>query len=96
MYFDGIVFERPIGDPVASNIYLVSVCGMDFAGRQHDVDDIRKYVTNWYVLSSLSLSLSLFLSLSLSLSLSLWQLQQEESVSFDWWGTQGPFRWTVC
>ena len=29
------------------NIKLVSVTGIDFAGRIHDVGDIRYYISNW-------------------------------------------------
>ena len=34
------------GSP-AGPIWLASVCGVDLAGRKHDVDDVKAYITNW-------------------------------------------------
>ncbi|KAL6073661.1 SRR1 domain-containing protein [Balamuthia mandrillaris] len=31
----------------SNNMFLVSVCGMDFAGREHDIMDIKRYIKNW-------------------------------------------------
>jgi len=45
--FDGQTINREPGDKLEDNIYLVSVCGHDFAGRRHDVMDTTKYITNW-------------------------------------------------
>lgn len=47
MEFDGRVINRDVRDTWPENIKLVSVTGVDFAGRIHDVDDIRTYVRNW-------------------------------------------------
>eukprot|EP01121_Diplochlamys_sp_Union-15-3_P018685 TRINITY_DN6862_c0_g1_i2.p1 TRINITY_DN6862_c0_g1~~TRINITY_DN6862_c0_g1_i2.p1 ORF type:complete len:375 (-),score=77.43 TRINITY_DN6862_c0_g1_i2:98-1108(-) len=47
MYFDGKVINRNPGDAVEDNIFLVSVCGHDFAGRKHDYEDTTKYIKNW-------------------------------------------------
>lgn len=44
--FDGNVINRTPQEQ-AGLIYLISVCGPDFAGRAHDIDDIRRYITNW-------------------------------------------------
>ncbi|KAH3756505.1 DNA mismatch repair protein MutS [Pelomyxa schiedti] len=44
--FDGRVIERMPGTEIGT-IFLVSVCGMDFACRDHDIDDIHHYITNW-------------------------------------------------
>jgi len=45
--FNGKVVNREVGDKTTNNIYLVSVCGMDFAGRKHDVMDVTRYIANW-------------------------------------------------
>jgi hypothetical protein len=47
MEFDGQVIPRDLHEPWPNNIRLVSVTGIDFAGRIHDVDDICGYVVNW-------------------------------------------------
>jgi hypothetical protein len=47
MEFDGRVISRSLNERWPHNIKLVSVTGVDFAGRIHDVDDIRTYVLNW-------------------------------------------------
>jgi hypothetical protein len=47
MEFDGQVIPRDPKESWPNNIQLVSVTGIDFAGRIHDVDDILRYVSNW-------------------------------------------------
>jgi hypothetical protein len=47
MEFDGQVIPRDLHEPWPNNIQLVSVSGIDFAGRIHDVEDILGYVLNW-------------------------------------------------
>jgi len=47
MEFDGRKIPRSPNEQWSHCIKLVSVTGIDFAGRIHDVDDIRTYVTNW-------------------------------------------------
>mmetsp|Transcript_47242 Transcript_47242/g.106116 ORF Transcript_47242/g.106116 Transcript_47242/m.106116 type:complete len:380 (+) Transcript_47242:3-1142(+) len=47
MRFDGRVVPREVGDPIASRIHLVSVCGIDFASRVHDHVDLTNYIKNW-------------------------------------------------
>ncbi|CAF2984868.1 unnamed protein product [Rotaria sp. Silwood2] len=47
MEFDARLIPRVPQDQWPHRIKLVSVTGIDFAGRIHDVDDIRTYVTNW-------------------------------------------------
>eukprot|EP00931_Biecheleriopsis_adriatica_P102078 TRINITY_DN77101_c0_g1_i1.p1 TRINITY_DN77101_c0_g1~~TRINITY_DN77101_c0_g1_i1.p1 ORF type:complete len:647 (-),score=156.53 TRINITY_DN77101_c0_g1_i1:155-2095(-) len=47
MRFDGRVNERNIGDPASGRIYLISVCGIDFASRVHDHFDLTSYIKNW-------------------------------------------------
>jgi len=47
MEFDGQVISRKLNESWPHNIKLVSVTGIDFAGRIHDIDDIRTYITNW-------------------------------------------------
>lgn len=47
MRFDGKVIGRSEGEAAAERIYLVSVCGIDFAARAHDFADITGYITNW-------------------------------------------------
>ncbi|HXF29119.1 MAG TPA: hypothetical protein VN457_04655, partial [Chlamydiales bacterium] len=44
--FDGNVIHRNAGEEIG-DVRLVSVCGADFAGREHDVGDILEYITNW-------------------------------------------------
>jgi len=46
MDFDAKVINREVGDPVAGNTYLVSVSGIDFAARKHDILDIKRYIWN--------------------------------------------------
>ncbi|CAF0790559.1 unnamed protein product [Adineta ricciae] len=47
MEFDGKVIPRELKDDWPDRIKLVSVTGIDFAGRKHDVNDIRCYIRNW-------------------------------------------------
>ncbi|CAF1401959.1 unnamed protein product [Adineta steineri] len=47
MEFDARLITRELKDQWPSRIKLVSVTGIDFAGRIHDVNDITTYVTNW-------------------------------------------------
>jgi hypothetical protein len=47
MEFDAQIKHRELSERWPHNIKLVSVTGVDFAGRIHDVDDIRSYVLNW-------------------------------------------------
>lgn len=47
MRFDGKIINRVAGDKRAGLIYLVSVCGIDFAARVHDYMDIVTYVSNY-------------------------------------------------
>ncbi|CAF5161145.1 unnamed protein product, partial [Rotaria sp. Silwood1] len=41
------ILSRSLDDNWPNLIKLVSVTGIDFAGREHDVDDITTYITNW-------------------------------------------------
>eukprot|EP00930_Biecheleria_cincta_P041042 TRINITY_DN28116_c0_g1_i1.p1 TRINITY_DN28116_c0_g1~~TRINITY_DN28116_c0_g1_i1.p1 ORF type:complete len:779 (-),score=139.50 TRINITY_DN28116_c0_g1_i1:56-2308(-) len=47
MKFDGQVLGREIGDETSGMVYLISVCGIDFASRVHDHLDLTTYITNW-------------------------------------------------
>jgi hypothetical protein len=47
MEFDGKIISRKLNDDWPNRIKLVSVTGIDFAGRKHDVGDILYYVSNW-------------------------------------------------
>ncbi|CAF4688932.1 unnamed protein product [Rotaria sp. Silwood1] len=47
MEFDARIISRVTQEKWPHRIKLVSVTGIDFAGRIHDVDDICTYVTNW-------------------------------------------------
>ena len=47
MEFDGKVIHRDLQEQWPHYIKLVSVTGIDFAGRIHDIDDIRTYILNW-------------------------------------------------
>ncbi|CAF1282998.1 unnamed protein product [Rotaria sordida] len=47
MEFDARIISREPQEEWPHRIRLVSVTGIDFAGRIHDVDDIRTYVKNW-------------------------------------------------
>ncbi|CAF3503841.1 unnamed protein product [Rotaria sp. Silwood1] len=47
MEFDARIISRVLQEDWPHRIKLVSVTGIDFAGRIHDVNDIRTYVTNW-------------------------------------------------
>ena len=47
MEFDARVIKRELNDKWPGLIKMVSVTGIDFAGRKHDVDDIRVYISNW-------------------------------------------------
>ena len=45
--FDAKIVPRETNDKAAGRVMLVSMCGVDFAGRRHDVDDIRVFIRNW-------------------------------------------------
>ncbi|CAF3550286.1 unnamed protein product [Rotaria sp. Silwood1] len=47
MEFDARIIPRVTQEDWPHRIKLVSVTGIDFAGRIHDVDDICTYVKNW-------------------------------------------------
>ncbi|CAM4940145.1 unnamed protein product [Rotaria socialis] len=47
MEFDAKVISRNLEDKWPNRIKLVSVTGIDFAGRKHDVGDILYYLSNW-------------------------------------------------
>ncbi|CAF4184924.1 unnamed protein product [Rotaria sp. Silwood2] len=47
MKFDAKILPRSLDEYWPNNIKLVSVTGIDFAGRQHDAKDITTYITNW-------------------------------------------------
>ncbi|CAF3834034.1 unnamed protein product [Rotaria sp. Silwood1] len=47
MKFDAKISPRSLQDDWPNRIKLVSVTGIDFAGREHDVDDITTYIRNW-------------------------------------------------
>jgi len=47
MRFDGRSIGREAGQNPAGKIFLVSACGIDFAGREHDSGDIARYIKNW-------------------------------------------------
>ncbi|CAF5190027.1 unnamed protein product, partial [Rotaria sp. Silwood1] len=47
MEFNARIISRATQEKWPHRIKLVSVTGIDFAGRIHDVDDICTYVTNW-------------------------------------------------
>jgi hypothetical protein len=47
MEFDAKIISRSMNEDWPNRIKLVSVTGIDFAGRKHDVNDILYYVTNW-------------------------------------------------
>jgi len=47
MEFDAKIIRRELNETWPHKIKLVSVTGVDFAGRIHDVDDIRTYLSNW-------------------------------------------------
>ncbi|CAF0806763.1 unnamed protein product [Rotaria sordida] len=47
MEFDGQVIPRKLEKTWPNRIKLVSVTGIDFAGRKHDIQDIYTYLTNW-------------------------------------------------
>ncbi|CAF2853081.1 unnamed protein product [Rotaria sp. Silwood2] len=47
MEFDAKVISRSMDEDWPNRIKLVSVTGIDFAGRKHDVNDILHYVSNW-------------------------------------------------
>jgi len=48
-----IIRRKPSPDDWAHNIYCVSQPGVDFAGRNHDDEDIYRYVQNWKTLYTL-------------------------------------------
>ncbi|CAF4729914.1 unnamed protein product [Rotaria sp. Silwood1] len=47
MEFDAQVIPRKLEEEWPNRIKLVSVTGIDFAGRKHDIRDIYTYLTNW-------------------------------------------------
>ncbi|CAF3412479.1 unnamed protein product [Rotaria sp. Silwood1] len=47
MEFDAKIIPRNLDEEWPNRIKLVSVTGIDFAGRKHDVGDILYYVKNW-------------------------------------------------
>ena len=47
MEFDARVIKRELHEDWPHLIKLVSVTGIDFAGRKHDVNDILYYIANW-------------------------------------------------
>jgi hypothetical protein len=47
MEFDAKVISRNVNEDWPNRIKLVSVTGIDFAGRMHDVGDIFYYMSNW-------------------------------------------------
>ncbi|CAF2026765.1 unnamed protein product [Rotaria magnacalcarata] len=47
MKFDAKILPRSLNDDWPNFIKLISMTGVDFAGRVHDVDDILAYITNW-------------------------------------------------
>jgi hypothetical protein len=47
MEFDAKIIPRKCTEGWPTRIKLVSVTGIDFAGRKHDVCDILQYVSNW-------------------------------------------------
>ncbi|CAF3265700.1 unnamed protein product [Rotaria sp. Silwood2] len=47
MEFDAQVISRKLEEDWPNRIKLVSVTGIDFAGRKHDIQDIYTYLTNW-------------------------------------------------
>ena len=47
MEFDAKIIPRKLNEAWPNRIKLVSVTGIDFAGRKHDVGDILTYVSNW-------------------------------------------------
>ncbi len=47
MEFDAKVISRSVNEDWPNRIKLVSVTGIDFAGRIHDVGDIFYYISNW-------------------------------------------------
>ncbi|CAF4135238.1 unnamed protein product [Rotaria sp. Silwood2] len=47
MEFDARIIPRAPQEEWSHRIKLVSVTGVDFAGRVHDIKDIVTYVTNW-------------------------------------------------
>ncbi|CAF0763715.1 unnamed protein product [Adineta steineri] len=47
MEFDAKVIQRNLDEDWPNRIKLVSVTGIDFAGRKHDVGDIIVYISNW-------------------------------------------------
>jgi hypothetical protein len=47
MEFDGEIIERKLEEDWPNRIKLVSVTGVDFAGRIHDINDMLTYIINW-------------------------------------------------
>ncbi|CAF2961511.1 unnamed protein product [Rotaria sp. Silwood2] len=47
MEFDAKIIRRNLNESWPNRIKLVSVTGIDFAGRKHDIGDILYYVSNW-------------------------------------------------
>eukprot|EP00771_Trimastix_marina_P000158 gnl/Trimastix_PCT/1166.p1 GENE.gnl/Trimastix_PCT/1166~~gnl/Trimastix_PCT/1166.p1 ORF type:complete len:478 (+),score=137.52 gnl/Trimastix_PCT/1166:27-1436(+) len=46
MEFDGKTITRRTGEATGT-VWLVSTCGVDFACRHHDTEDIKMYIRNW-------------------------------------------------
>jgi hypothetical protein len=47
MEFDAKIIPRKLDEDWPNRIKLVSVSGIDFAGRKHDIGDILYYISNW-------------------------------------------------
>ena len=47
MEFDAQIIPRQVKEDWPGRIKLVSVTGVDFACRKHDVGDVTKYIKNW-------------------------------------------------
>ncbi|CAF0763608.1 unnamed protein product [Adineta steineri] len=47
MEFDAKIIQRNLDEDWPHRIKLVSVTGIDFAGRKHDVGDILYFISNW-------------------------------------------------
>ncbi|CAF1951515.1 unnamed protein product [Rotaria magnacalcarata] len=47
MKFDARILRRSLEEKWPHLIKLVSVTGVDFAGRKHDVNDVTTYIKNW-------------------------------------------------
>lgn len=47
MCFDGRVLPREAHASSPGKVYLVSACGINFAARMHDCEDVTRYIKNW-------------------------------------------------